>query len=143
MSHVITVVMPFDDPECGGAADALCDQLQREADTLARHKPSVPLLNIRPLAVVQGGSHRDALFATLQELYQMKPETIYVIALLKGNNYDEFKKIKELCQHNRNIPNNVVTHLSSYNDVGLIVRNAVRTVLNILDPMTVAYQQAM
>lgn len=131
---MLTVVISYDDPECGGAADALVDQLQREAAALSQRVPTAAPLNVRPLAVLQGGSHRDALHGTLQDLFLVRPEDVFVIVLLKGNNPDEFKKVKELCLANKgkHVQNNVVTHLSSYSDVGLIVRNFVRCVLDMM-----------
>lgn len=134
MSRVITVVISYDDPECGGAADALVEQLQREAAALVQRVPSVPPISVRALSVIQGGSHRDALYATFQDLYQVKADDVLAIVLLKGSQPDEYKRVKELCSSNKGRPiaNHVVTHLSAFTDVGLVVRNFVRVVLDMM-----------
>jgi hypothetical protein len=129
---VLTILISYDDPECGGAADALVDQVQRECAALSQRLPHTPHVNARALSVVQGGSHRDVLYGTLQDLYNVRAEDVLVIALLKGNNPEEYKKVKDLCSSNKGRPisNHVVTHLGSFSDVGLVVRNFVRAVLD-------------
>jgi hypothetical protein len=131
-ASVLTILISYDDPECGGASDALADQIQRECTALSQRMPQAPHVHVRALSVVQGGSHRDVVYGTLQDLYHVRAEDVLVIALLKGNNPEEYKKVKDLCSSNKGRPiaNHVVTHLSSFTDVGLVVRNFVRVVLD-------------
>ncbi|EPY31473.1 hypothetical protein STCU_03438 [Strigomonas culicis] len=128
MSRVLVVLLTYDDPECGGAADALVEHMQRDAAELE----SQCQLTVKPIQVLQGSSHRDALYGTLQELFQVKPENIYVISFLKGNQPEEYRKVTELCRGVKPhaLQCQVLTHLANYNDVGLIIRNLVRLVTN-------------
>ncbi|AYU80027.1 hypothetical protein conserved [Leishmania donovani] len=128
MSRVLTVLLTYDDPECGGAADALVEHLERDAVAVEGHCQ----LSVKPIQVLQNGSHRDALYGSLQDLFQMKPQDIYVIAFLKGSQPEEYRKVNELCNSVRPNPVKcqVLTHLANYNDVGLIIRNLVRLVLD-------------
>lgn len=128
MVRVLVILLTYDDPECGGAADALVDHLERDAAPLDH----VCGLSIKPIAVAQNGSHRDTLYGTLQDLFQVQPEDIYVISFLKGDQPDEYKKIRELCNGVKPhaLKSQVLTHLANYNDVGLIIRNLVRLLLD-------------
>ncbi|KAL7707001.1 hypothetical protein N2W54_001300 [Lotmaria passim] len=128
MSRVLTVLLTYDDPECGGAADALVEHLERDAAALEGQCQ----LSVKPIQVLQNGSHRDALYGSLQDLFQIKPQDIYVISFLKGNQPEEYRKVNELCSSVRPNPVQcqVLTHLANYNDVGLIIRNLVRLVLD-------------
>ncbi|CAD2215473.1 hypothetical protein AGDE_09785 [Angomonas deanei] len=94
MSRVLVVLLTYDDPECGGAADALAEHLQRDAAELDTQCQ----LSVKPIQVVQNGSHRDALYGTLQELFQVKPQDIFVISFLKGHQPEEYRKISDLCK---------------------------------------------
>nr|CAJ2475804.1 unnamed protein product [Leishmania braziliensis] len=127
MSRVLTVLLTYDDPECGGAADALVEHLERDASVVEHCQ-----LSVKPIPVLQNGSHRDALYGSLQDLFQMKPQDIYAITFLKGCQSEEYRKINELCNSVRPNPVQcqVLTHLANYNDVGLIIRNLVRLVLD-------------
>lgn len=122
------MVLTYDDPECGGAADALVDHLQRDAAPLQSHCQ----LSVKPIQVLQSGSHRDTLYCVLQDLFQVKPQDIYVITFLKGNQPEEYRKIRELCSSVKPhaLQCQVLTHLANYSDVGLIIRNLVRLVLD-------------
>ncbi|KAG5501493.1 hypothetical protein JKF63_03322 [Porcisia hertigi] len=128
MSRVLTVLLTYDDPECGGAADALVEHLERDAASVEGQCQ----LSVKPIQIVQNGSHRDALYGSLQDLFRMKPHNIYVITFLKGCQAEEYRKVNELCSSVR--PNavrcQVLTHLANYTDVGLIIRNLVRLVLD-------------
>lgn len=128
MSRVLTVLLTYDDPECGGAADALVEHLERDAAAVEGQCQ----LSVKPIQVLQNGSHRDALYGSLQDLFQIKPQDIYVITFLKGNQPEEYRKVNELCGSVR--PNavkcQVLTHLANYTDVGLTIRNLVRLVLD-------------
>ncbi|KAG8340496.1 hypothetical protein ERJ75_000320400 [Trypanosoma vivax] len=128
MSRTLTVLVTYDEPECGGAADALVEHLQRDCAALAARCQ----LSVRPISILQNASHRDALYRTLQDLIQVKPQDIYVIGFLKDNNPEEYRKVRELCNgvKPRRIKHQVLTHLANYNDVGLIIRNLVRLVLD-------------
>lgn len=128
MSRLLVVILTYDDPECGGAADALVDHLQRDAAALQSHCQ----LSVKPIQVVQNGSHRDTLYGVLQDLFQVKPQDIYVITFLKSNQPEEYRKIRDLCSSVKPhaLQCQVLTHLANYNDVGLILRNLVRLVLD-------------
>lgn len=128
MSRVLTVLLTYDDPECGGAADALVEHLERDAAALEGHCQ----LSVKPIQVNPNGSHRDALYGSLQDLFQVKPQDIYVLAFLKGDEAEEYRKIRELCSSVKPvaIQCQILTHLANYSDVGLIIRNLVRLVLN-------------
>ncbi|KAG5475635.1 hypothetical protein LSCM4_04217 [Leishmania orientalis] len=128
MSRVLTVLLTYDDPECGGAADALVEHLERDAAAVEGHCQ----LSVKPIQVLQSGSHRDALYGSLQDLFQMKPQDIFVITFLKGSQPEEYRKVTELCNSVRPtaVQCQVLTHLANYNDVGLIIRNLVRLVLD-------------
>jgi hypothetical protein len=135
MSNVLAVLVSYDDPECGGAADALVEQVQRESAAVISRVPQAPPISVRALSVMQGGSHRDILYSTLQDLYQVRAEDVLVIVLLKGNQPEEFRRVKELCLSNkggRPIMNHVVTHLGAFQDVGLVIRNFVRLVIDLM-----------
>ncbi|KAK7195286.1 hypothetical protein NESM_000454400 [Novymonas esmeraldas] len=128
MSRVLTVLLTYDDPECGGAADALVDHLERDTAVLEGHCQ----LSVKPIQVLQNGAHRDALYGSLQDLFQVKPQDIYVISFLKDCQPEEYRKVNELCSSVRPTPVQcqVLTHLANYNDVGLIIRNLVRLVMD-------------
>ncbi|KAG5475376.1 hypothetical protein LSCM1_03489 [Leishmania martiniquensis] len=128
MSRVLTVLLTYDDPECGGAADALVEHLERDAAAAEGHCQ----LSVKPIQVLQSGSHRDALYGSLQDLFQMKPQDIFVITFLKGSQPEEYRKVTELCSSVRPtaVQCQVLTHLANYSDVGLIIRNLVRLVLD-------------
>ncbi|CBH17109.1 uncharacterized protein TEOVI_000451200 [Trypanosoma equiperdum] len=128
MVRSLVVLLTYDEPECGGAADALVVHLQRDCAALADRCQ----LSARPISILQNSSHRDALYRTLQDLIQVKPQDIYAISFLKDNNPDEYRKIRELCNgvKPRRIKHQILTHLANYNDVGLIIRNLVRLVLD-------------
>lgn len=127
MSRVLLVLLTYDDPECGGAADAFVEHVQRDAAMLE----SRCQLSVKPLQVVTNGSHRDALYGALQDVFQVKPSDIYVISFLKSAQFEEYRKVRELCIGVKPVPLKcqVLTHLSNYTDVGLIIRNLVRLVI--------------
>jgi hypothetical protein len=139
---VLTVLLSYDDPECGGAADALTEHLLRDVGQMLGSPPADGdgtataggPLNIKALSVPHGGSHRDALYRTLQDLFSVKARDVLVITLLKGNQPDEYRRVKELCCGVKTKPleHRIITHLGSYSDVGLVIRNLVRTVADIL-----------
>ncbi|ORC91735.1 uncharacterized protein TM35_000053310 [Trypanosoma theileri] len=126
--RVLVVLLTYDDPECGGAADALVEHLQRDSAALLDRCQ----LSVKPIAILHNASHRDALYRTLQDLFQVKPQDIYVISFLKDNNPEEYRKIRELCNGVKpsRLKHQVLTHLANYSDVGLIIRNLVRLVLD-------------
>ena len=134
----MTVLVSYDDPECGGAADALIDHLHRDVGQLAGSSTVDPSgggpLNVKPLSVAHGASHRDALYRTLQDLFNVKAQDVLVVTLLKGNQPDEYRRVKELCCGVKTKPleHRIITHLGNYSDVGLVIRNLVRTVADIL-----------
>lgn len=127
MSRVLLVIVTYDDPECGGAADAIVEHLNRDAAALQ----SQCQLSVKPLQVLNG-AHRDTLYGALQDLFQVKPQDIFVITFLKGDQPEEYRKVRELCNGVKPNPLHcqVLTHLMNYGDVGLIIRNLVRLVLD-------------
>ena len=133
MSRLLTVIITYDDPDCGGAFDALVDHLQRDFDVmLQRSVTSDPSLHlsIKPVSVALGGGHRDALYKVLQDLFSVPRESVYVLSMLKGNAAEEYRKVKDLVQNmTPPLEHHVVTHLSNYQDVGLVIRNLVRRVV--------------
>ena len=128
MSRFVTILLSFDDPECGGAADALVSHIERDIP------PQLATLSVKPISVLASASHRDALYHTLQDLFNVRPRDLFVISLLKDSDPDEFRKIKELCATAKSSPleHRVVTHLGNYTDVGLVIRNLVRTVTSVI-----------
>lgn len=126
------VLLTFDEPECGHAADVLGDMILKEVKMLAE-RVNVPALTVQPVPVTHGLSHRDLLHRALQEINGAKQQDCFVISLLKGGNSVEYHNIKELCNHTRpRLAHQVVTHLSGFNDVGLVLRNLVRRVTQVI-----------
>ncbi|PBJ73584.1 hypothetical protein TcG_06173 [Trypanosoma cruzi] len=127
MPRGLIVLLTYDDPECGGAADALAEHLQRDCAVMMDRCQ----LTVKPIAILHNASHRDALYRTLQDLFQVKPQDIYVITFLKENNFEEYRKVRELCNGVKPccIKHQLLTHVANYSDVGLIIRNLVRLVL--------------
>lgn len=132
MSKILSTIITYDDPECGGAADALVDYLQRDAATLSQSMPGVASLSVRALPVTPGSSHRDLLFRAFQDLFNVRSEDVFVVSLIKNHNPEEYRKIKELCSSPRSSNHQIITHVSNYDDVGLLIRNLVRRVIDLL-----------
>ena len=123
-----TVIISFDEPECGGAADALADMLIKEVK-LVSERVNLPAVSVRPVPIVstQGQTHQESLHRALQDLVNIKNQDCFVITLLKGGNTADYFQIKELCNQARpRLRHQVVTHLSGFHDVGLVLRNLVR-----------------
>ena len=128
-SGLTNLIVTYDEPECGGAADALVDQLQRE---LARVGVNASAITTKPLAITQSGSHRDALYRALQDVFAVKHQNVFVITMLKGDNRDEYRRITELCNNSKPvIQHQIVTHLGNFGDVGLIVHNLARKLVRL------------
>ena len=119
-SDQLAIVISFDDPECGGAAEALTQQLQAALDGVT----------VKHVPVAAGGSHRDGVYAALQSLYAVRHDGIFVIACVKDSSPQDFCKVREMCAGAKPRIDNVhvLTHLSNYSDVGLTLRNMVRWV---------------
>jgi hypothetical protein len=127
MSATFTIVVTYDDPDCGGAADALVANLDTEGKRLG---PKVPL-EVKPLAVTAGNSHREALYRAMQELFSRKLQDVFVVTFLKGSNAEEYRKVMELCETTKPpISRLIITNLSSFVDAGLTVRNVTKKVLS-------------
>lgn len=128
MARKLYVLLSYDDPDCGGAADALIDQLQKDAETV--RTPNRLVLN--SIQVLQDGCHRDTLCGAVQNLCDVSPHDMYVISLLKGDQSQEYRSIRDLCSSVKSTPLScqVITHVANYNDVGLIIRNLVRQIMH-------------
>lgn len=137
------VIIAFDDPECGGAADALEEQLSRELKAIEQ-RLNLPKVAQRLVPVVPGASHRDSVARTLQELVSVKPQDVFVVSLLKGAGAEEYRALNDACQKSRPpIEHQVVTHMASFSDVGLIVRNLVRQAIALITRDAVSPSSAM
>ena len=119
----VAIVISFDDPECGGAADALSQQLHAALEGGTQ-------FSIKHVPVAGGGSHRDGIYTALQSLYAVRHDGIFVIACVKDSAPQEFCRVREMCAGARPRIGNVhvLTHLAAYADVGLTLRNMVRWV---------------
>ena len=121
-----TIVVLFDEPDCGGAADVLVSQIESEA---SRHSAGCSV-DVKPLAVPHGNSHRDALYRALQDLFTRKHQDVYVICIMKGPGIEEYRRVTELCDSTKPpLERSIITCLGNYTDAGLTVRNLTRRVV--------------
>ena len=128
-----TVIVSYDDPECGGAADALISKLRPSSAAEA------PII-VKPVPVTDadaGSTHCDGIVSVLQSLVSVPSSSIFIISCLKDGAPEEHRRIRELVGGAQNSssspmppPGNcqILTHLSNYNDVALTLQNMVRWV---------------
>lgn len=130
------IVLTYDDG-CNGAAQMLYDNIVNDpVMTSSGFEISVKTMEIAiapsTTASTVGApvaSHREFLFRTFQDLYNVPHENLYVISLLRTANHEEYMKVNELCTKSTPpIACQVVSHVGGFNDVGLLVRNLVRRV---------------
>lgn len=124
MSQAFTVLITYDEPSCAGAAEALRPQLQqREADLRTE-------VRCVSQAVSDGGTHREAVYAGLQQLFHVKHERLFVVCLMRDDAAQDYRRVREVCAATKPAINNVLalTSLESYSDVSLVLRNVVRRV---------------
>ena len=116
-------VVVFDDPECGGAAEAFA--------VLSKSLPSMPSNGAgAEVVMVPAGtakSHGDALLDALRGLVNFRASELVVFAFLKDAQASAAcSRIREICADAKIAECHVATHLASFGDVGLVVRNLVR-----------------
>jgi hypothetical protein len=140
--RVITVILTYDDPECGNAAEALRQQLLREAAENPALNGATFAVNPLPIAGGEGAAatHRDAVQHQLQQRFSLDHAAVAVVALMKGGNAEDFRRTRDVCQQARPPvgAHFVLTHLGNYSDVGLMLRNVVRRVAGLAEPQQAA-----
>ena len=119
------VLISFDDPECGGAADEILYQIKEitESTKLA--------IDVRLLAVPSNCSHKDVILSIFKDLFSIDPSNIFIVSLLSKENPKEYRKIKNICDSAmiKRIKRSIISCLSNYKDISLLSRNLVKTII--------------
>eukprot|EP00796_Vickermania_ingenoplastis_P008667 gene8667-6093_t len=130
--RTLTVLLTYDDPECGGAADAFVDQLEKEVTIWKEtHRSRVCSVPIHAFPVSEGGEqHDDVLRHSLQAL----PSKVIVFSFLKGHAPQEYMAVQDVCRNTATVlAFHILTHLANFEDVGLVLRNLIRIVMHHLE----------
>ena len=91
-------------------------------------------VNIREFGVKEEpGSHRDAIYSALRQLYHVKHNDLFVVSLLRTANPDEYRRIVDVCSGTKPAIENfqIVTAVGEFHDAGLLMRNLSRKVASI------------
>jgi hypothetical protein len=86
-------------------------------------------LHVRKLQVgTEPASHREAIYATLQKLYHVKHDDLFIVCLMHGPAADEYRRVLEFCASTKPAIKNVqiLTSLGEFSDAGLLMRNLAR-----------------
>lgn len=129
------VVVSYDDPHCGGAADALLSQTTAAAKKWSQENPSAGVsLELNAFPVSEGGERHDEVLRSA--LRKSSSAFIIVFVLLKGDCPQEFLAARSVCSDAPSVKLfQAVTHLSSFDDVSLVIRNLIRMTVSVLDEL--------
>ena len=141
MPRPFTLFVTYDEDVCEPLARMLQGMVPNDSAIINNgYEVSVKLLPISASASAadqqQGGadgaagaegSHREVLYRQLQDSYNVPHDSMYVIALLRGVSHEDYSRVAELCgRSSPPIAYQVVSHISSFADVGLLARNLTR-----------------
>ena len=75
-------------------------------------------------------AHREAIYSTLQKVFQVKHDDLFIVSLMNGAAADEYRRVHEFCASTRPAIRNVqvLTSLGEHADAGLMMRNTARKV---------------
>uniref|UniRef100_A0A7S1QAG8 Uncharacterized protein n=1 Tax=Neobodo designis TaxID=312471 RepID=A0A7S1QAG8_NEODS len=123
----LTVLITSEE-ECWPAATVLGDQCERDLGEVSVEA------NIRRLQVgKEPAAHREAIYTTLQKLYHVKHDTLFIVCLMHGPAADEYRRVHDFCASTKPMIQNVqvVTSLAEHADAGLLMRNLARKITNV------------
>lgn len=149
----LTVLLTYDEPECGGAADALVQMLEAEVNSRADSGECVARISVESFPITEGEERHDQIVATSLEALTTRPgkeatstsaerssppcslpPQVMVVCFLRDHAPEAYLSVKEVCaRYKENVwEAHVLTHLANYDDVSLVLRNLIRIVFHYL-----------
>lgn len=144
----LTVLLTYDEPECGGAADAFVQLLEMEVHSRAEAGECTAGITVESLPIVEGEERHDFIVErTLNALIVREGDSsdamtapgsssveVIVVSFLRDHAPQQYLSIKEMCaKYQENVREvHVLTHLANYEDVSLVLRNLIRIVFHYL-----------
>ena len=120
MSHH-AVFISFDNPECGQFAQMI-------SDALLRSGPSPPTVRLIP--VHDGESHRDLIAKSMQEFSSLSARDVFVVAAMKDNNTEEYRRVRELCLSfgTASLSRYILTCVKAFTEPSLLAQNVYKSI---------------
>jgi hypothetical protein len=132
------IVISYDDPDCGGAADAMADMIQRIVQE--RRYPTIANLVLKSLPV-EGSNHTDVVANAVSELKAAGSTSAGVVCLMRDMGAEEYRRLEAFLTRGPTridgvfIKPFVLTQLSNYQDVGLLLKTVLRNIFSTLAAM--------